>query len=574
MYDLVIRGGTVHDGRGSPGVAADVAVVGDRVEAIGALDESRIGDRTEVVDATGMLVTPGFVDHHTHYDGQVTWDPYLAPSTFHGVTTVVMGNCGVGFAPCKPHQRDWLIGLMEGVEDIPGTALHEGIDWRWESFPEYLDALDGAPLAVDVGTQVPHGAVRAYVMGERGPAHEVATREEIDHMAAVVREAIEAGALGFSTSRTIKHRDSKGVITPSITAHADELVGIAGALRGTAHGVVQGISDFVDFEEEFEMFRLMAEASGRTTSITVEQQDANQHWWRQLLDSISDAQQQGLDMRGQVPPRATGVIMGLTATLNPFLLSPNYQAIARLDLEERVERMRHPQVRQAILSDEVPELGLVTEIVTAWHKMFRLEDPPDYEPSRESSFAGLAEREGRSAREVAYDALLEDDGRALLYHPLFNYLPGDLSYVRQMMEHPHTVMGLSDGGAHCGTICDASFPTTLLQHWGRDRDRGPRFTVEDLIRKQTSETAALVGLDDRGVLAPGFKADVNVIDFQALMPRRPEIVNDLPAGGRRLLQRADGYVATIVSGQVAFRDGKPTGTLAGRLLRGAQPVPA
>jgi N-acyl-D-aspartate/D-glutamate deacylase len=574
MYDLVIRGGTVHDGRGSPPRAADVAVVGDRIEAVGELDTDRIGPGTEVVDATGMLVTPGFVDAHTHYDGQVTWDPYLAPSTYHGVTTIVTGNCGVGFAPCRPDQRDWLIGLMEGVEDIPGTALHEGIDWRWETFPEYLDALETAPLAVDVGTQVPHGAVRAYVMGERGPAHEVATPDEIEQMAQVVREAVEAGALGFSTSRTIKHRDSKGVVTPSITAHADELVGIAGAMGATGKGVVQGISDFTDFEEEFELFRLMAEASGRTTSITVEQQDARPKWWRQLLDGISEAQAAGLDMRGQVPPRATGVIMGLTATLNPFLLSAHYRPLSTLPLDERVAAMRDPEVREKILSDEVPELGLVTEIVTAWHKMFRLEDPPDYEPAAEDSFAGIAEREGRTPQEVAYDVLLEDDGRALIYHPLFNYLPGDLSYVREMMDHPHTVMGLSDGGAHCGTICDASFPTTVLQHWGRDRSRGPRFPLEDLIKKQTSETAALVGLLDRGVVEPGYKADLNVIDFEHLRARRPTIVNDLPAGGRRLVQRADGYVATIVSGRVAFREGEPTGELNGRLIRGAQAPPA
>ena len=573
MYDLVIRGGTVHDGRGSPARRADVAVVGDRIEVVGEIEESRIGPETELVDATGLLVTPGFVDHHTHYDGQVTWDPYLAPSTFHGVTTIVTGNCGVGFAPCKPDQRDWLIGLMEGVEDIPGTALHEGIDWRWETFPEYLDALERTPLSIDVGTQVPHGAVRAYVMGERGPAHEVATPEEIEAMAAVVAEAVEAGALGFSTSRTVKHRDSKGVVTPSITAHADELVGIARALGATGKGVVQGISDFVDFEEEFEMFRLMAEASGRTTSITVEQQDARPKWWRQLLDGITEAQAQGLDMRGQVPPRATGVLMGLTATLNPFLFSRTYGLLSSLPLDERVARMHDPETRAAILADDVPELGLVTEIVTGWHKMFPLEDPPDYEPPPEASFAGIAEREGRSPQEVAYDALLADDGRALIYHPLFNYLPGDLSYVREMMEHPHTVMGLSDGGAHCGTICDASFPTTVLQHWGRDRSRGPGFPVEELIRKQTSETAALVGLLDRGVLAPGYKADVNVIDFDRLQPRRPTIVNDLPAGGRRLVQRADGYVATIVSGKVAFREGEPTGELNGRLVRGARPGP-
>ena len=573
MYDVVIRGGTVHDGLGSPGRIADVAIVGERIESVGELDESRVGDATEVIDATGRIVTPGFVDAHTHYDGQVTWDPFLAPSTFHGVTTIVAGNCGVGFAPCRPDQRDWLIGLMEGVEDIPGTALHEGIEWEWETFPEYLDALERKPLAIDVGTQVPHGAVRAYVMGERGPAHEVATPEEIAEMGRVVAEAVDAGALGFSTSRTIKHRDSKGVVTPSITAHADELVGIATAMGRTGKGVVQGISDFGDFESEFELFRLMAEASGRTTSITVEQQDAHPDWWRQLLDGLSAAQSSGLDMRGQVPPRATGVIMGLTATLNPFLLSRAYQQVAGLPLEERVERLADPALRAEILAEPVPELGLVTEIVTAWHKMFHLGDPADYEPAPEDSFAAIAEREGRTPQEVAYDALLEDEGRALIYHPLFNYLPGDLSYVQEMIEHPHTVMGLSDGGAHCGTICDASFPTTLIQHWGRDRTRGPKLPLEHLVKKQTSETAALVGLLDRGVLAPGYKADVNVIDFDRLTLHPPTIVNDLPAGGRRLVQRADGYEVTLVSGVVAFREGEPTGALAGRLLRSARPAP-
>lgn len=574
MYDVVIRNGTIHDGRGSPARRADVGIVGETIEVVGELDETRVGDATEVIEATGRIVTPGFVDAHTHYDGQVTWDPFLAPSTFHGVTTIVAGNCGVGFAPCRPDQRDWLIGLMEGVEDIPGTALHEGIEWEWETFPEYLDALERKPLAIDVGTQVPHGAVRAYVMGERGPAHEVATPEEIEEMGRVVAEAVEAGALGFSTSRTIKHRDSKGVITPSITAHEDELVGIASAMGRTGKGVVQGISDFVDFDAEFALFRAMAEASGRTTSVTVEQQDANPGWWRQLLDGCAAAQAAGLDVRGQVPPRATGVIMGLTATLNPFLLSRAYQQVAGLPLEERVERLADPALRAEILAEPVPELGLVTEIVTSFHKMFHLGDPADYEPAPEDSFAGIAEREGRTPQEVAYDALLEDGGRALIYHPLFNYLPGDLSYVQEMIEHPHTVMGLSDGGAHSGTICDASFPTTLIQHWGRDRTRGPKLPLEDLVKKQTSETAALVGLLDRGVLAPGYKADVNVIDFERLTLHPPTIVNDLPAGGRRLVQRADGYDVTLVSGAVAFRDGEPTGSLKGRLLRSARPAPS
>lgn len=582
MYDLVIRNGTLYDGTGAPPFEGDLAIEGDRIVAVGGIDEQQVdAAKTHVIDARDRIVTPGFVDAHTHYDGQVTWDPFVSPSSWHGVTTIVMGNCGVGFAPCRPEQRDWLIGLMEGVEDIPGTALHEGIQWRWETFPEYLDALEKTPLAIDVGAQVPHGAVRAYVMGERGPAHEIATPAEIAEMARVVREALEAGALGFSTSRTEKHKDSKGVVTPSIRAHEDELVGIAGALRDASQGVLQGISDFHDFEAEFAMFRRMAEVSGRPTSITVEQQDARPDWWRLLLDAITKARAEGLEMRGQVPPRATGVLLGLTATLNPFSLHPSFGATAfrpgtreLLSLEERVKVLRDPVVRARILSETPRSAGaLVDEILASFHKMFRLGDPADYEPALEDAVAGIAEREGRTPQEVAYDLMLEKDGRALIYHPLFNYLPGNLDYVAEMLEHPHTVFGLSDGGAHCGVLCDASFPTTLIQHWGRDRKRGRRLPLERLVSMQTKETAELVGLFDRGQLRPGYKADVNVIDFERLVLHEPTVVHDLPAGGRRLVQRATGYTATIVSGRVAFEEGVPTGVLGGRLVRGSQEVP-
>ncbi|MCG8589521.1 MAG: amidohydrolase family protein [Proteobacteria bacterium] len=572
MFDLVIRNGLVYDGTGEPPRQADVAIAGDRIAAVG----PALGPAREEIDASGHIVTPGFVDAHTHYDEQITWDPYVTPSTFHGVTTIVTGNCGVGFAPCRPSQRDWLIGLMEGVEDIPGTALHEGIRWDWETFPEYLDALERTPLAIDVGTQVPHGAVRAYVMGDRGPAHEVATPDEIAGMAAVVREAIEAGALGFSTSRTEKHKDSRGVITPSITAREEELVGIAKAVGEAGTGVLQGISDFYDFENEFRMFRRMVEASGRPVSITVEQQDMRPDWWRQLLDALSEAQRDGLPMRGQVPPRATGVLMGLTTTLNPFSFYPSYGKTALHPLEEQVALLRQPEVRGQILSEKPRAIGgpLIQEIVTSFHKMFRLGEPADYEPAPEASIAAQAEREGRTPQEVAYDLLLEKDGKALLYHPLFNYLPGNLDYVEEMLLHPHTVFGLSDGGAHCGALCDASFPTTLIQHWGRDRNRGRKLPLERLVRMQTLETAELVGLHDRGILKPGYKADVNVIDFERLALHEPTVVYDLPAGGRRLVQRASGYAATIVAGVVAFREGEPTGALAGRVVRGSQPAPA
>jgi N-acyl-D-aspartate/D-glutamate deacylase len=575
MYSLVIRNGTIYDGTGGAPIEGDVAIDGRTIAAVGAVDETRIGPDTEIIDATDRIITPGFVDAHTHYDGQVTWDPYVQPSTFHGVTTIVTGNCGVGFAPCQPEQRDWLIGLMEGVEDIPGTALHEGIQWDWESFPEYLDAIETRDLAIDVGTQVPHGAVRTYVLGDRGANHEVASAEEVAEMKKVVKDAIGAGALGFTTSRTEKHKTSSGVLTPSITVHEAELVGIAEALGELETGVLQGISDFYDFEAEFQMFRAMTEASGRPCSITVEQQDARPEWWTQLLDAVSAAQADGLPMRGQVPPRATGVLLGLTATLNPFSFHPSYRRLHLMELDDRVAEMRKPEVRAALLAEEsaITE-GLVGEIIGSWHKMYRLGEPANYEPAPEESFAGLAEARGCSPQEVAYDALIENNGRALIYHPLFNYGSGDLSFVQEMLEHPFTTFGLSDGGAHCGVISDASFPTTLIQHWGRDRTRGPKLPLERLVSMQTKETAELVGLHDRGVLAPGYKADVNVIDFEGLTLHAPTVAYDLPAGGRRLVQRASGYEVTIVAGEVAFRDGEPTGALNGRLIRGAQPSPA
>ncbi len=575
MYDAVVRGGLVYDGTGAAPRHADVGVIGSVISVVGTLDEAMIGPDTVVIDATGRIVTPGFVDAHTHYDGQVTWDPYITPSTYHGVTTIVTGNCGVGFAPCRPEQRDWLIGLMEGVEDIPGTALHEGIVWDWETFAEYLDALDAKPFAIDVGTQVPHGAVRAYVMGERGPAHDDATAEEIADMAKVVKDAIAAGALGFSTSRTVKHKDSSGHLTPTITAHEDELVGIARALGELDAGVLQGISDFYDFDSEFALFRKMAEASGRPCSITVEQQDARPEWWTQLLDAITEAQADGLDMLGQVPPRATGVLLGLTATLHPFSFHEAYRPLHHLPLADKVAALRTPEVRAALIHSEctLPEGILAREIVTGFHKMFRLGDPANYEPGPDESFEALAAAAGVAPREIALDALLANDGTALIYHPLFNYLPGNLDYVAEMLEHPHTVMGLSDGGAHCGVISDASFPTTLIQHWGRDRTAGPKIALERLVSMQTLETARLVGLHDRGVLAAGYKADINVIDFEHLVAHEPVVEYDLPAGGRRLVQRATGYDVTMVSGQVAFRNGEPTGVLVGKLIRGAQAAP-
>ena len=564
MFDLIIKNGLVYDGKGGEPFSADVAIIDEKIVEIGTITKPA----KEEIDAKGKIVTPGFVDIHTHYDGQVTWDPYLRPSTYHGVTTVVMGNCGVGFSPCKPDQRDWLIGLMEGVEDIPGTALHEGIDWEWESFPEYLDALEKKPLAIDVGTQIPHGAVRAYVMGERGINHEEASIEEIEEMKQIVQEAVKAGAYGFSTSRTEKHNDVNGNLTPSITAHKNELVEIAKSLGEINQGVLQGISDFYDFESEFDIFKTMSEESGRPISITVEQQDARPEWWEQLLHGIEEAQSEGINMYGQVPPRATGILMGLTATLNPFRFHPAYMEIAELSLEERVSIMKTEEFREKLLNEEGVSINpLVDEIVTSYGKMFKLGEPANYEPDPKDSFESLANSSNMTAEEIAYDAILEKEGRALIYHPLFNYQTGDLSLVEKMLKHPYTISGLGDAGAHCGAISDASFPTTLVQHWSRDRSRGDKLPLEKVIKMQTSETANLLGIRDRGIIEEGYKADINVIDYEKLTLHEPEIINDLPAGGRRLVQKASGYDYTIVSGEIAFIKGEATGALNGRLIR-------
>ena len=571
MHDLVIRKGKVVDGSGAPAIEADVAIDGETIVAVG--EVSSPGRRE--IDAAGNLVTPGFVDVHTHYDGQVTWDPELRPSSFHGVTTVVMGNCGVGFAPCAPERRDWLIGLMEGVEDIPGTALAEGIRWNWETFPEFMDAVEDSPLAMDVGVQVPHGALRAYVMGDRGAALEKASPEEIAQMAALVCEAVEAGALGFTTSRTEKHRDKAGNPTPSFGVSGEELQGIARAMGKTGKGVLQLIADFHDFESEFAMIRGMAEVSGRPLSMTIEQDDRYPDIWKNVLGGIATAARDGLPMRGQVPARATGVVMGLDVTLHPFLLHSTFYEVADKPLAERAAALRDPDFRARLLAEtvEIDPATIVGVLFGSFGKMFRLSDPPDYEPHPSTSAAAEAERRGVSPYEVLLDWLSEDEGSALLYFPLMNYLEGDLEMVREMLTHPQASFGLSDAGAHCGTVCDGSFPTTMLTHWVRDRARGERLPLEWVIQKLTRGGAELVGLEDRGLLAPGLKADVNVIDFDGLALHAPQVVRDLPANGRRLLQRASGYRYSIISGEVAFEDGEGTGTRKGRLLRGARPDP-
>jgi N-acyl-D-aspartate/D-glutamate deacylase len=579
MHDIVIRGGHVIDGSGADGFDGDVAIDGGRISAVGA-----VADRgREEIDASGQLVTPGFVDIHTHFDGQVTWDPYLSPSTFHGVTTVVMGNCGVGFAPCAPERHQWLIQLMEGVEDIPGSALAEGIRWNWESFPDYMNAVEASPLAIDVGLQIPHGALRGYVMGDRAARLEPANEQDVRRMASLVKEALEAGALGFSTSRTEKHRDRAGNHTPSFKAEQDELWGIARAIGDSGRGVIQLIADFWDFDREFALIRGMAETSGRPLSLTIEQDDRHPEIWGNVLDSISKAQADGVNMRGQVPPRPTGVLMGLTATLNPFLMHEAFRPLRAAPLEQKVAALRDPDFVAKLLAEEHdwdPQNQLIHFLLRSFHKMFPLAEDgaaPDYEPSPENSVAARAEREGRRPEEVVIDLLLEKDGRNLFYFPIMNYTNGSLDDVRTMMTHPHTLFGLSDAGAHCGALCDASFPTTTLTHWGRDRSRGGQLELPWLVHGLTRRTAEQVGMLDRGLLRPGYKADVNVIDFDRLNVRLPEIVHDLPAEGRRLIQRADGYSVTVKDGAVAFREGDPVETdparLRGRLVRGAQPSP-
>ena len=566
-FDLVVRGGSVVDGTGAPGRTADVAIRDGIVIEVGRVT----GSARQVTDADGALVTPGFVDIHTHYDGQVTWDSHLLPSAAHGVTTVVMGNCGVGFAPVHPGDHEKLIELMEGVEDIPGAALHEGLPWDWESFPELLDSMDRIPHDIDFAAQVPHGPLRLFVMGQRGADREPATPAEIAEMGRLAAEAVRAGALGFTTSRTLNHRTSRGEPTPTLTAARDELVGIAAAVGGTGSGVLQLITDFIDFEDEFGTVRAVAAASGRPVSFSLMQTQRQPERWREVLDAITRANDDGLTIRGQVATRAIGIVVGLQASINPLAQCPSFAPVARLPLAEQVTRLGEPAVRAAI----VAELGTSPPtMVSNLGGTFVLSDRPDYEPAPSESVAARAARAGLSPHELLYDLLLGCGGRQLLYVPIMNFADGDLRPVEEMLDHRHTIPGLGDGGAHVGIISDGSFPTTLLAHWGRDRTRGRRFDVGWLVRRHTRDTAEAVGLLDRGVLAPGYKADVNVIDFDALAVGAPQMVYDLPAGGKRLLQPADGYVHTIVSGATVQSADRPTGELPGRLIRGAQPPPA
>jgi len=568
MHELVIRGGNIVDGTGAPAFIGDLAIDGGVITAVGSIDER--GERE--VDATGLAVMPGWVDIHTHYDGQVTWDPEVTPSSWHGVTTVVMGNCGVGFAPVRPDGRDFLIELMESVEDIPGTALHEGMDWQWESFPEYLDALESTERVLDIAAQVPHAALRAYVMGER--AHEDATDEEIAEMARLTQQALEAGAVGFSTSRTMLHRSKHGLI-PGTRAPIDELMAIGDAVGEAGHGVFQLIDDGSPVGDVGEYMAEIARRSGATVTYSLAQSGQDPLAYRAALESAADAQAQGLNIVPQVACRPTGMMFGLQSSLHPFITHPTYRRLGALSLADRVTELRRPETRAALLAEE-PQTGspVAKFLMSRWDRIFPLGDPPDYEPAPETSVAAVAALEHRRPEEVVLDWMLESDGTAFLFAPLASYEETNLEAVREMMLHPNAVLGLSDGGAHCGLICDVSMPTTLLTHWVRDRTRGELVPLEQLVRLQTGRTAEVYGFDDRGTLEVGKRADVNLVDLGALTLHAPEMIFDLPAQGRRLIQRVDGYRATFVAGVQTYADGRHTGATPGRLVRFGQPATA
>lgn len=572
-FDLVVRGGQVVDGNGGAPVLADVAIDAGRIVQVGRV---RARGREEI-DARDHVVTPGFVDIHTHYDGQATWENRLVPSSAHGVTTVVMGNCGVGFAPCHPDQHELLVQLMEGVEDIPHPVLVDGLPWTWETYPQYLDFLAERQFDMDVCSQLPHAALRVYVMGQRGVDREAATQADLHAMAELAREAMLAGALGITTSRTFFHRSSDGRSTPSFEAAEAELLALAGVLAETNRGVIQLITDFEPIEETFGLLRRLVERSGRPLSVSLLEGGYGPMTlrWRDVLDWAAGAGTAEAPIRAQVLSRAIGVMLGHELTLNPFYTTPSYQELADLPFAEKIRALHQPEMRARILAEAIdPDPTIVLgRLAREFDHMFLLGDPPDYEQPFEQSIFARAQRAGVTPEELVYDLMLEHGGRNMLYVTLCNYEHGSLETSRAMMRHPAAVLGLGDGGAHCGTICDGSFPTSMLAYWVRDRTRGERLSLAESVRMLCRDTARAVGLLDRGVIAPGYKADVNVIDLDHLHLYAPEVVHDLPTGGRRLVQRADGYSATIVSGQITRRDGFATDCLPGRLVRGQQAGP-
>lgn len=565
MHDIVVRGGMVVDGTGAPARLADVAIDGGVISQVGGSVST--GRRT--INAEGLLVTPGFVDVHTHYDAQVSWDPYLTPSSWHGVTTVVAGNCGVGFAPARPDRHEWLIELMEGVEDIPGSAMSEGITWEWESYPEYLDAIERRSHVLDIGSQIAHGPLRAFVMGERGAANEPANAADIAQMSALVEEALRAGALGFSTSRTPIHRSKSGELVPGTNADATELLGIGDALGRVGHGVFQFAPEHVVLpEKEWGWMVALARRTGRTVSVNVNQTDAGPDVWREVLALLDDALLDGVPIVAQAAGRSIGLLMCLDGSLHPLMFTSVWGEVAHLPRHDRVAALRDPDRRHRIVTEAL-------SIPQRFERIYPVNGDIDYEPlPYRDSIAARAAAGGRAEMDLVYEQLMANDGTGMLYTPFFNYSYGDLSMTEAMHRHPGTRMGLGDAGAHCGVICDGGTPTFMLTHWTRDRTRGAKLPLEYVVRRQTSETAALYGLHDRGVLAPGFKADVNVIDYQGLTFDTPSMAFDFPANARRLVQRARGYVHTICSGVVTVDHDEFTGELPGVLLRGPRQRPS
>jgi N-acyl-D-amino-acid deacylase len=568
-YDLVIRGGNIIDGTGDPAHIGDVAIQDGKIVGVGRVD----GDAKREIDASGLAVTPGFVDIHTHYDGQATWDPQLAPSCYHGVTTVVMGNCGVGFAPVRPGKEDFLIGLMEGVEDIPGAALHEGMNWTWQTFPEYLDALAQLKFTMDVGTQVPHGSVRAYVMGQRGADNEPATTEDIEEMAAIVKEGVAAGALGFSTSRTIAHTAITGEPVPGTFAAEDELFGIGRVLGELGEGIfeVAGAGaageDIAAPAKELDWMVRLSKEIQRPVTFAMLQVDAAPDLWRELLERSAAAVEDGAEVFPQVAGRPFGLLIGHQTEVHPFAACPSFAAGLELPFDERIEKLRDPETKKKILAEATPETSM---LLAQLGRMYPMGNPPNYEPSYEDSIEAIAKREDVDPIERLYDRMLEDGGRELFLVPLLNYSEGNADPIREMMYHPRAALGLGDGGAHCGMICDASIQTFMLTHWVRDRTRGEKLPLEFAVKRMSRDTADLYGLRDRGTIEVGKKADLNLIDLDALRLEPPVMIHDLPAGGRRFMQRARGYRATIVSGEVTMENDEPTGVYPGRLIRGQQ----
>lgn len=581
-YDLIIKNGTLYDGNGSMPYEADIAVHDGTIVEIG----EDLGEATKTIEAAGAIVTPGFIDIHTHYDGQVSWDTDFQPSVNHGVTTAVMGSCGVGFAPVLESDQDKLVRLMEGVEDIPGTALAEGLTWNWESFPDYMDAID-FPHTIDFAAQVVHDPLRVFVMGDRAVCDEPATDDDIKRMRELTHEALLAGAVGFSTGRSDVHRSADGEWTPSSEASAGELAGIAEAFKGLEHGVLQAVNDFDlerddpdAFDREFDLLEEFASASGgRPFSLSLMQRDFAPKQWLRIIERAEKAKENGINMRMQVAPRGIGIILGLQCTFHPFIGFPSYKKISQLPLEERVEIMRDPEFKAQLLTESseklagdgtaIPPLAdlLLSQIAFVSCKMFTLGENPDYEQPVENSVYKMAERGGVSPLEKIYDILLEKDGREFLYFPIYNYTDMSYAAVHQMMQHPQALMGLTDGGAHVGTICDASFPTYMLSYWARDRVQGPQLELPRVIQMLTADVADYVGFHDRGRLQVGMKANINVIDHKDLRLYPPRMVKDLPAGGQRLLQDASGYIATIVDGVIVVENDQLTGALPGRLIR-------